>query len=166
MWKKPFVPYEVGQSRRLNSNPNHDNLNTSNNLGTLLNSSTNGTDTLLNNTAGVLNNTVSTAGNVVTSTVGDVTGIFKQDNTKNNTQNTRNNNNGNYNTNNLGNNDNNVGVGNNTQNNSGGNLDEVYKQTNAYAQQTPVDIYSYYGALQSKGGNFVPVTNSFSAFGK
>lgn len=31
---------------------------------------------------------------------------------------------------------------------------------------TPVDRYSAYGALQSKGANFMPVTASFSAFGK
>ena len=29
---------------------------------------------------------------------------------------------------------------------------------------TPVDQYSYYGALQSKGGNFMPVTADFSSF--
>ena len=32
--------------------------------------------------------------------------------------------------------------------------------------QTPVDNYSYYGALQSKGGNFMPVTADFSSFRK
>jgi hypothetical protein len=31
---------------------------------------------------------------------------------------------------------------------------------------TPVDNYSYYGALQSKGGNFMPVTADFSSFRK
>lgn len=31
---------------------------------------------------------------------------------------------------------------------------------------TPVDNYSAYGAMQSKGSNFMPVTASFSAFGK
>lgn len=31
---------------------------------------------------------------------------------------------------------------------------------------TPVDNYSAYGSLQSKGSNFMPVTASFSAFGK
>ena len=31
---------------------------------------------------------------------------------------------------------------------------------------TPVDNYSYYGATQAKGSNFMPVTASFSAFGK
>jgi len=31
---------------------------------------------------------------------------------------------------------------------------------------TPMDNYSAYGALQSKGTNFMPVTASFSAFGK
>ena len=29
---------------------------------------------------------------------------------------------------------------------------------------TPVDQYSYYGALQSKGGNYMPVTADFSSF--
>ncbi len=29
-----------------------------------------------------------------------------------------------------------------------------------------IDNYSAYGALTSKGGNFIPITNSFSAFGK
>jgi hypothetical protein len=29
---------------------------------------------------------------------------------------------------------------------------------------TPIDNYSYYGALQSKGGNYMPVTADFSAF--
>ena len=29
-----------------------------------------------------------------------------------------------------------------------------------------IDNYSAYGALSSKGGNFIPITNSFSAFGK
>ena len=29
-----------------------------------------------------------------------------------------------------------------------------------------VDYYSYYGALPSKGGNFIPITTDFSAFGK
>jgi hypothetical protein len=32
--------------------------------------------------------------------------------------------------------------------------------------QTPVDNYSYYGALQSKGGNYMPVTADFSSFRK
>jgi len=32
--------------------------------------------------------------------------------------------------------------------------------------KTPVDNYSYYGATQSKGGNYMPVTADFSAFGK
>jgi hypothetical protein len=32
--------------------------------------------------------------------------------------------------------------------------------------QTPVDNYSYYGALQSKGGDFIPVTSDFSSFRK
>jgi hypothetical protein len=32
--------------------------------------------------------------------------------------------------------------------------------------QTPIDNYSYYGALQSKGGNYMPVTADFSAFRK
>ena len=32
--------------------------------------------------------------------------------------------------------------------------------------QTPVDNYSYYGALQSKGGDFMPVTSDFSSFRK
>lgn len=31
---------------------------------------------------------------------------------------------------------------------------------------TPVDNYSAYGAIQSKGSNFMPVTASFAAFGK
>jgi len=31
---------------------------------------------------------------------------------------------------------------------------------------TPVDQYSYYGSLQSKGGNFMPVTADFSSFRK
>ena len=32
--------------------------------------------------------------------------------------------------------------------------------------QTQIDNYSYYGALQSKGGNYMPVTADFSAFRK
>ena len=32
--------------------------------------------------------------------------------------------------------------------------------------QTKIDNYSYYGALQSKGGNYMPVTADFSAFRK
>lgn len=32
--------------------------------------------------------------------------------------------------------------------------------------QTPVDSYSYYGALQTKGGNYMPVTADFSSFRK
>jgi len=32
--------------------------------------------------------------------------------------------------------------------------------------QTQIDNYSYYGALQSKGGNYMPVTSDFSAFRK
>ena len=31
---------------------------------------------------------------------------------------------------------------------------------------TPVDNYSYYGAVQSKGGNYMPITADFSAFSK
>ena len=34
------------------------------------------------------------------------------------------------------------------------------------AVNTGIDNYSAYGALSSKGGNFIPITNSFSAFGK
>ena len=33
-------------------------------------------------------------------------------------------------------------------------------------KQAPVDNYSHYGALQSKGGNYMPVTADFSAFSK
>lgn len=32
--------------------------------------------------------------------------------------------------------------------------------------ETPVDNYSYYGALQSKGGNYMPITADFSSFRK
>ena len=36
-----------------------------------------------------------------------------------------------------------------------------------YQSNAPgVDYYSYYGALPSKGGNFIPITADFSAFGK
>jgi hypothetical protein len=40
--------------------------------------------------------------------------------------------------------------------------------TNAPGQYTGTDIdqYSYYGALQSKGGNFMPLTSDFSKFGR
>ena len=40
--------------------------------------------------------------------------------------------------------------------------------TNAAGQYTGTDIdqYSYYGALQSKGGNFMPLTSDFSKFGR
>lgn len=37
---------------------------------------------------------------------------------------------------------------------------------NMPGSQTPVDNYSAYGALQSKGGNYMPVTADFSAFRK
>ena len=37
---------------------------------------------------------------------------------------------------------------------------------NIQGSQTPVDNYSAYGALQSKGGNYMPVTADFSAFRK
>jgi len=29
-----------------------------------------------------------------------------------------------------------------------------------------IDSYSYYGALPSKGGNYIPITADFSAFSK
>ena len=32
--------------------------------------------------------------------------------------------------------------------------------------QTKIDNYSYYGAVQSKGSNYMPVTADFSAFRK
>jgi hypothetical protein len=40
--------------------------------------------------------------------------------------------------------------------------------TNAPGQYTgtAIDNYSYYGALQSKGGNFMPLTSDFSKFGR
>jgi hypothetical protein len=38
------------------------------------------------------------------------------------------------------------------------------KSTTAYDASSPVDQYSYYGALKSKGGNFMPVTADFSSF--
>jgi hypothetical protein len=47
------------------------------------------------------------------------------------------------------------------------NLGSVSDKTFGKMQgQTPVDNYSYYGALQSKGGNFMPVTADFSSFRK
>jgi hypothetical protein len=36
--------------------------------------------------------------------------------------------------------------------------------TTSYDASSPVDQYSYYGALKSKGGNFMPVTADFSSF--
>ena len=36
--------------------------------------------------------------------------------------------------------------------------------TTSYEASNPVDQYSYYGALKSKGGNFMPVTADFSSF--
>ena len=33
-------------------------------------------------------------------------------------------------------------------------------------QQTPIDNYSYFGALQSKGSDFIPITSDFSSFRK
>ena len=35
-----------------------------------------------------------------------------------------------------------------------------------YNTGNSIDKYSYYGALPSKGGNFIPITSDFSAFGK
>lgn len=36
--------------------------------------------------------------------------------------------------------------------------------TTSYDASSPVDQYSYYGALKSKGGNYMPVTADFSSF--
>jgi hypothetical protein len=47
-----------------------------------------------------------------------------------------------------------------------GNLNSVYQSTATHTLQTPVDNYSAYGALPSKGGNYIPVTSDFSAFRK
>jgi hypothetical protein len=42
-----------------------------------------------------------------------------------------------------------------------------YSKASAYSTSAGNDIYSYYGALPTKGGsNFMPLTASFSAFGK
>jgi hypothetical protein len=38
--------------------------------------------------------------------------------------------------------------------------------TTSYDASSPVDQYSYYGALKTKGGNFMPVTADFSSFRK
>jgi hypothetical protein len=42
---------------------------------------------------------------------------------------------------------------------------EIYYSSQQGAN-TPIDNYSQYGALQSRGGNYMPVTADFSAFGK
>jgi hypothetical protein len=39
-------------------------------------------------------------------------------------------------------------------------------QGQATAGSTPIDNYSRYGALVSKGANFIPITTDFSRFGK
>ena len=39
-------------------------------------------------------------------------------------------------------------------------------QGQATSGSTPIDNYSRYGALVSKGGNFIPITSDFSQFGK
>jgi hypothetical protein len=39
-------------------------------------------------------------------------------------------------------------------------------QGQAVSGSTPIDNYSRYGALVSKGSNFIPVTSDFSQFGK
>ena len=53
-------------------------------------------------------------------------------------------------------------IQNQNQNNFG-----QYNRVGQYNTINPgIDTYSAYGALSSKGGNFIPITNSFSAFGK
>ncbi len=52
----------------------------------------------------------------------------------------------------------------NTQGGQGGQRDTHYSSENN--KNTPIDNYSQYGALQTKGGNYMPVTADFSAFGR
>jgi len=55
----------------------------------------------------------------------------------------------------------------NTQYQSGQSQSSYNTQTSKYGTQTTgADNYSYYGALPSKSGNFMPITADFSAFGK
>jgi hypothetical protein len=124
------------------------------------------------NTAGnVLNNTVDAAGNIVTTTVGAAENVANNAiNTigsigKGNATNVSNiyTTNGNNGFNSLP-----VPTGSNQNGTyAAGNLNSVYQSTASNANtKTPIDNYSAYGALPSKGGNFIPITNDFSAFRK
>jgi len=123
------------------------------------------------NTAGnVLNNTVDAAGNIVTTTVGAAENVANNAiNTigsigKGNATNVSNI----YTTNSNGFNTLPVPTGPNSNGTyAAGNLNSVYQSTaNNANTKTPIDNYSAYGALPSKGGNFIPITNDFSAFRK
>jgi len=75
---------------------------------------------------------------------------------------------------NSGNNNNQNGqIGSSGQSSQGGNYGTYSSQrgqgsqgVGSYNTGNSPDTYSYYGALPSKGGNFIPVTADFSAFGR
>jgi hypothetical protein len=103
---------------------------------------------------GIINNTVDTAGKIVGGTVGAVAGVA------NNAINT-------------------VGSiltqgsnsGSNSLYSSSGTLQSagaaaIPGQGQATSGSTPIDNYSRYGALVSKGSNYIPITSDFSQFGK
>jgi hypothetical protein len=135
---------------------------------------------VLNNTVGtagnVLNNTVDAAGNIITTTVGAAENVANNAINaigsigKGNATNVSNI----YTTNSNGSNGSNgfntlpVPTGPNSNGTyAAGNLNSVYQSTASNANtKTPIDNYSAYGALPSKGGNFIPITNDFSAFRK
>ena len=98
---------------------------------------------------GIINNTVDTAGKIVGGTVGAVAGVA------NNAINTV----GKILT---------QGEGSQGSNSlySSSDTASIPGQGQAVSGSTPIDNYSRYGALVSKGSNFIPVTSDFSQFGK
>ena len=98
----------------------------------------------------IINKTIDTAGNVLGKVEDKVSGLFESNQT-----NVRDNNN---------NNNNRYSDNSNSKNN---NRNQVFDNTGYKGtQNSNPDNYSYYGAVQSKTGNFLPVTTDFSAFRK
>jgi len=106
---------------------------------------------------GIINNTVDTAGKIVGGTVGAVAGVANNAiNTVGSilTQGSNSGSNSLY-----------ASSGNSGSLQSAG-AAAIPGQGQAVSGSTPIDNYSRYGALVSKGSNFIPVTSDFSQFGK
>jgi hypothetical protein len=125
-----------------------------NTAGGILNTAATGVGNAFNTTANLAGGIVGTTANLAGGIVGTAAGLAKDTGS------------GVYNI--MKNNNNSTG---NVQNQGvvpSGQLPALSPLTNTASalKSTPVDNYSYYGALQSKGGAYMPITADFSSFRK